>query len=69
MLSLNPVSRRELVRELKGLGFEGPSLVESTSGCAGAVCVLRFPIPTGSRSILGSFGGSCARLVSRLKNG
>ena len=24
MPSLNPVSRRELVRKLKGLGFEGP---------------------------------------------
>ena len=24
MASLNPVSRRELVRKLKGLGFEGP---------------------------------------------
>lgn len=70
MPGLSPVSRRELVRKLKALGFEGPFpkdrfLEESTSGCVGLDCELRFPIPTEARSIPDSFDESCAKRASR----
>ena len=53
MPSLNPVSRRELVRKLKGLGFEGPFPGGKHQWMRRADCALRFPIPTEARSIPG----------------
>jgi hypothetical protein len=69
MPNLNPVSRRELVRKLKALGFEGPFPGGKHQWMRRVICALRLPIPTVARSILGSFGESCARLTSRLRNG
>ena len=47
MPSLNPVSKRELVRKLKALGFEGPFPGGKHQWMHGVVSVSRFPIHMG----------------------
>ena len=69
MPSLDPVSRRELVRRLKVLGFEGPFPGGKHQWMRRGGLRLTIPNPQGARSIPGSFGESCARPVSRSMNG
>jgi hypothetical protein len=67
MANLSPLSRRELVRKLKALGFEGPFAVKATVDAPERF--VRYPNPHGVRSIPRSFGESCDTQVSRLMNG
>ena len=67
--SLNPVTRRELVRNLKALGFEGPFAGGKHQWMRRGGLRLTIPIPTRAQSIPGSFGESCATPGSRSMNG
>lgn len=69
MPSLKPVSKRELVRKLKGLGFEGPFPGGKHEWMRRAKLRVTIPILTGARLTQGSFGESCARQVSHLMTG
>jgi hypothetical protein len=69
MGGLKPVSRCELVRKLKALGFEGPFPGGKHQWMRRGGLRLTIPIPTEARSILHSFVESCARPLLRLMNG
>jgi hypothetical protein len=64
MPNLVPVSRRELVRELKGLGFDGPYPGGKHQWMRRAGLRLTIPNPQGGAIDQGSFGESCVRQVS-----
>lgn len=69
MPSLDPVSRRELIRKLKSLGFQGPFPGGKHQWMQRDGLRLTIPNPHGARSIPDLFGESCARPASRLMNG
>ena len=69
MPSLNPVSRRELVRKLKALGFEGSFAGGKHQWMRRGGLRLTIPNPTAARSIRDSFGESCVWPALRLMNG
>ena len=69
MPSLHPVSRLELIRKLKGLGFEGPFPGGKHQWMRRSGLRVTIPIPTAAQSTPVSFAESSVRRGSPLMNG